>query len=156
MIVLELNILSSNPFRVSLILPVRYFSIIRLPIGTPNVAPNPAFSTYTAMAICGMVFSMRVLSGARLAADLDAGKVGCAASAAQHCHSHTFRHYFIVFLLDTWSVLFTILAIYHRVCDRFYDMRGIEMSSVRDGGAKVGYLKWGCKHLALADCNRDD
>ena len=33
--------------------PVRYFSITSDPMGTPKVAPKPAFSTYTQTAILG-------------------------------------------------------------------------------------------------------
>ena len=34
--------------------PRMYCSMMSAPIGTPNAAPNPPFSTYTATAICGL------------------------------------------------------------------------------------------------------
>ena len=51
--ILELSIIASIGLRSGEMVPVRYFSITREPMGTPYVAPQPPFSTYTATAIRG-------------------------------------------------------------------------------------------------------
>ena len=44
-----------------LILPVRYFSIISMAIGAAQVAPKPAFSTITEIAILGLFLGAKAI-----------------------------------------------------------------------------------------------
>ena len=60
--VFDSSIRCSRYFLLSDILPLRYFSITRDPIGTPYVAPKPAFSTYTHTAMRGLSYGAKPIN----------------------------------------------------------------------------------------------